>query len=411
MDESKKSQKPEERPETVQPVQGTEKKKKKKKEKKPPSRLRVLLGRVIALVVTVFLVVGAVYLVANRDKLNVDALRRAISYRASGRTQATVLTYDAAPAGAVAPLDGGILVCSQTGLQMVARNGETVIDETVAMTQPVISVTGGYAVAYDAGGSALYLIHDREITYSYTAEGDQGILAARVSEDGWLTIVEQASGYKAAVTVYNAAFNPVVTENISSAFITDAILSPDHQTLAAVAIGEDDTGFYSTVIFYQVSDGTERSRCGLSNDVVLDLKWEGDTLWAAGEYGVYCIREEAVAGSSVDSSRYLRSFSLGGDGFAAMYYSKYQSGSAGSITLLREDGTEQSIGINDEVLDVSAAGSYLAVLTSSELTIYKSDLTVYASASNSWGARRVLMRADGSALLVTAESASLYLPG
>ena len=59
MDESKKSQKPEERPETVQPVQGTEKKKKKKKEKKPPSRLRVLLGRVIALVVTVFLVVGA----------------------------------------------------------------------------------------------------------------------------------------------------------------------------------------------------------------------------------------------------------------------------------------------------------------------------------------------------------------
>ena len=62
------------------------------------------------------------------------------------------------------------------------------------------------------------------------------------------------------------------------------------------------------------------------------------------------------------------------------------------------------------MLDVSAAGSYLAVLTSSELTIYKSDLTVYASASNSWGARRVLMRADGSALLVTAESASLYLP-
>ena len=237
MDESKKSQKPEERPETVQPVQGTEKKTKKKKEKKPPSRFRVLLGRVIALVVTVFLVVGAVYLVANRDKLNVDALRRAISYRASGRTQAAVLTYDAAPTGAVAPLDGGILVCSQTGLQMVARNGETVIDETVAMTQPVISVTGGYAVAYDAGGSALYLIHDREITYSYTAEGDQGILAARVSEDGWLTIVEQASGYKAAVTVYNAAFNPVVTENISSAFITDAILSPDHQTLAAVAIG------------------------------------------------------------------------------------------------------------------------------------------------------------------------------
>ena len=228
------------------------------------------------------------------------------------------------------------------------------IDETVAMTQPVISVTGSYAVAYDAGGSALYLIHDREITYSYTAEGDQGILAARVSEDGWLTIVEQASGYKAAVTVYNAAFNPVVTENISSAFITDAILSPDHQTLAAVAIGEDDTGFYSTVIFYQVSDGTERSRCGLSNDVVLDLKW-------GGRYplGSRRVRRLLYSGGGRGGQQCgLQPVSAvvfpGRDGFAAMYYSKYQSGSASSITLLREDGTEQSIGINDEVLDVSA---------------------------------------------------------
>ena len=52
----------------------------------------------------------------------------------------------------------------------------------------------------------------------------------------------------------------------------------------------------------------------------------------------------------------------------------------------------------------------MAVLTGNELTIYKSDLTLYAATSNSWGARRVLMREDGSALLVTNESASLYLP-
>ena len=61
-------------------------------------------------------------------------------------------------------------------------------------------------------------------------------------------------------------------------------------------------------------------------------------------------------------------------------------------------------------MDVSAAGDYVAVLTVNELTIFKQDMTVYADTANSWGARRVLVREDGSALLVTNESASLYLP-
>ncbi len=408
MDQSRQKQPPEER---TQPSSPAGKQKKQKKAKKPPSRLRVLLSRAAALVVTVLLVLGAVYLVANRDKLNVDALRRALTYRSTAGIQAEVLSYDSASGGAVAALDGGILVCSQTGLQLVARSGNLVLDEAVTFAQPVISAAGSYAVAYDAGGSGLYLIHDREVAWTYTAAGDQGILAARVDEGGWVTIVEQASGYKAAVTVYNAALSPVVTENISSAFVTDAILSPDRQTLAAVTIGEDDSGFYSTLIFYSVSDGAELARCPLSDDIVLDMDWEADALWVMGEYGAYCVQEQAVAFSSVDSGRYLRAFSLGGDGFAAAYCTKYQSGGAGEVLLLGADGTEQSFAVSEEVLDLSAAGNYLAVLTAGELTIYRGDLTVYASTANESGARRVLMRADGSALLVSNESASLYLPG
>ena len=407
MDEKKQEQVTEDATqETVEP----KKKKKEKKVKKPPSKLRQLVNRVVALVVTVILVLGAVYLVANRDKLNVDALRRAISYRTSSGEEATQFSYSAAPSGAFAQLDGGILVCSDTGFQLVARNGETVIDETVAMEQPVVSTAGDYAVVYDAGGTALYLLHKQEVVRTYTPAKGQDLLSARVSENGYLTVVEEASGYKAAVTVYDTDGEPVITENISSAFISDAILSPDGKTLAVVSIGEDTAGFNTAIVFYNISDGNERTRFVLGNDVVLDLDWEKTTLWVAGEYGTYCIEKDAMTVENVDASRNLQSFSLEGDGFAAMFYTNYQGGSAGSITLLDGEGTEHSLGINEEVLDVSAAGDYVAVLTGNELTIYKSDLTLYAATSNSWGARRVLMREDGSALLVTNESASLYLP-
>ena len=78
MDKTKQDQVTED---AVQETAEPKKKKKQKKVKKPPSKLRQLINRIVALLVTVILVVGAVYLVANRDKLNVDALRRAISYR------------------------------------------------------------------------------------------------------------------------------------------------------------------------------------------------------------------------------------------------------------------------------------------------------------------------------------------
>lgn len=386
------------------------KKKKQKKGKKPPSKLRQMVNRIVALVVTVLLVLGAVYLVVNRDKLNVDALRRAFSYRATSGEEATVYSYSAAPTGAFARLDGGILVCSETGIQLVARNGETVLDQAVSMEQPVVSTAGSYAVVYDAGGTNLYLIHKQAVVRTYSPPKNQSLLSARVSDNGYLTVVEQASGYKAAVTVYDADGEPVITENVSSSFISDAILSPDGKTLAAVSVGEDSGGFNTSIIFYNVSDGSERTRFVLGSDVVLDLDWEKNALWAAGQYGIYCIEKDQMTVNSVDNSRFLQSFSLGGDGFAAMFYTNHQGGSAGSLTLVDTEGVERSQGINEEVLDVSAAGDYVAVLTVNELTIFKQDMTVYADTANSWGARRVLVREDGSALLVTNESASLYLP-
>lgn len=381
-----------------------------KKEKKGPGKLLKLIGRLAALVVTIALVVGAVYLVVHRDEISIDSLRRHIAYRTGSSTVAQSITYTGNVNGSFASFQDGLLACSETQLQYYDRTGELIVDEKVELAQPVVDVQDSYALVYDAGGTELYLLHNDQLKRNYTPAKNQQLLSARVHKDGWLTIVEQATGYKASVTVYNAEFQPVVTENISSSFITDAILSQDKKTLALVSIGEADTGFESTIIFYNVSDGAERSRCNLGSDVVLELEWEKDGLWVMGEFGAYLLVDEAISASYTDTSRYLQGLSLGGDGFAALFYSKYQGGGTGSLTVFHTDSTNQSVSLNEEVLSVCACGDYLAVLTPSELTIYKSDLTVYAQVENTWSARRVLMRDDGSAMLVSTERASLYIP-
>ncbi len=76
-----------------------------------------------------------------------------------------------------------------------------------------------------------------------------------------------------------------------------------------------------------------------------------------------------------------------------------------------ENGEERgSLEIREEVLDLSASGRYLAALYSDRLVIYNDDLQPYASLQGTDYAKGVLMRPDGSALVLSGDSASLFLP-
>lgn len=390
--------------------ENTGKKSRLKKINKPDGKTVSMLKRVLALVLTVFLVVGAVFVVVNRDKLNIDHIRRWIAYHNSSGQIAQQVFHGTDLSGSFVWTGNGLVTCSKQQLQGFDLSGEKVINQTVNMKKPVLRTEGGYTVVYDAGGTELYLLHKGDVIQTSQAGKGRTILSARVDRDGWLTVVEQAPGYKASVTVYNEQFQPVVTENISSSFITDAIVSPNHKLLTLVSIGEAESGFESVLQFYNVSDGTLKSTCFLNGDVVLDMKWEKDVLWVVGEYGAYRIVGEALESGYTEANSYMQGFSLQGSGYALMFYSKYQGGSTGELVTVDETGVIGTVGLNDEVLSISASGDYVAVLTAAELSIYKSDLTLYASAENTWGARRVLLRNDGSAVVISSESASLYVP-
>ena len=69
-----------------------------------------------------------------------------------------------------------------------------------------------------------------------------------------------------------------------------------------------------------------------------------------------------------------------------------------------------TLDLEEQVLDLSAAGRYVGVLTASGLTIYTRDLTPYKTLQNTMGARNVVLREDGTAFLVGNDTARLYVP-
>ena len=118
-----------------------------------------------------------------------------------------------------------------------------------------------------------------------------------------------------------------------------------------------------------------------------------------------------IAGTYPYGGAYLREYDLGGMGFAALLLNRYRSGSVGRLVTVDKDGEVLgSLDVREEVLDISASGRYLAVLYSDRLAVYNQDLQPYATLQGTGDARGVLMRSDGSALLLSAGSASLFLP-
>ena len=63
-----------------------------------------------------------------------------------------------------------------------------------------------------------------------------------------------------------------------------------------------------------------------------------------------------------------------------------------------------------QILDFSAAGSYLAVLTAEKLSIYTSAMELYYEQTNTSSATNVVMRADGSAILLGGGRGEIVLP-
>jgi hypothetical protein len=128
-----------------------------------------------------------------------------------------------------------------------------------------------------------------------------------------------------------------------------------------------------------------------------------------GDAGV-SVWDGAQVSSWSCQDKYLKSYALSGS-FAAMLVGKYRSGSQAELVTVDAQGTPSTgRAINEQVLSLSAAGKYVAVLTADRLDIYNQKLDLYDTLEGTDGARRVLMRSDGTALLIGSGTARLYVP-
>ena len=103
-------------------------------------------------------VLAVVLAAAYRDGTGFDVLRRFFSYQGQTEEDPAVYRYDASSNNRFAALGERLVVLSNTGLSILDRDGEEVWSTAVSMASPALAQSGDRAVAYDVGGSELYVL-------------------------------------------------------------------------------------------------------------------------------------------------------------------------------------------------------------------------------------------------------------
>ena len=382
-----------------------------------PKRLKKpnVVLRLLTLLVTAFLILGAMVLVIYRDTVNVDTLKRWLTYQSMEPGQAAPFPHAGGDKLSVAYLDSGVVTASAAGAHYYGLDGEPLAEAVLSMENPVLSASNTTAVVYDAGNQSLFAFRNGRQSFSLSLSGGADLLSARPNNSGWLAVTAQQSGYKGAVTVYNSRGTQVIQISLSSTFAVDAAISPDGQTAAVITMGQEGGDFFSRLLLYPVDQEEPSAQVELGDLMVLDLDFDKDLLWVLCEDRLLTVDLSAEGEPAVQtcflSPNYLKGCTLEGDGFALLLTGRYRSGGAEQVLVVdRAAQVVRSLPITGQALDYAACGEYFALLTGSRLTIYNGQLEQFAALEDPRGARTIGLASNGSALLANEQEAWLFIP-
>lgn len=373
---------------------------------------KALWKRLVVLLLVLVLICVAVAAFVFRDRLNLDAVRRKLRYlNVKNDAGAGQFAFDENSTNLYAPFSGGLAVASSTGLAVYNADGREYELLQTPLASPAVRAGEKTALAFDAGGNTILAVNGKsgQVMQQTT---EQPITDADVSKDGCICYASSESGYKSVLYVYNDRQELIYRWLSSSQFMPICAVSEKGAWLAAVALGQNNGMFESAVSVFRTTGEEAEAVYPISNDMLYDLTFTGEqSLCAVGENAAYWFGGGEKLRRYDYEGRYLKDYDLTGDGFLTLVMNMYKAGNHCTVVTVDESGAELgSVNVDQQIVGLSAAGSYVAVLTAERLTIYDRSLEFYARTENSIGATDVVMREDGSAVLLCGDRGELYLP-
>ncbi|MBE6932170.1 MAG: hypothetical protein E7464_02135 [Ruminococcaceae bacterium] len=349
------------------------------------------------------LVVAIVCLVVFGGRRLADQAVRIVRYSGDN----TAFSFDAHNDNKYLSLHNGLVIASVSGMMSFDKHGEETAAVQNPMQLPVLLANDTVAMGYGIGDSTISTLHYRNgVQMQISVPGT--LLDAHLSDSSCIAYSSVRPGYKTVLTALNSAGAEIYTWYSSTRFLSQCAVSKDADLLAAIALGQTGTSFETACMLFATDREEPVAELSLGSDLVYELDFVSeDRLCAVGETALHFFRSDGSGHGeySYDGGELLF-YDLQADSFAAIVRNMNQAGSRYQITTVGHDGTElASIAVDAEILDISANGRYLAVLSTDGLTVYDSRLRQCLTEKNVGFATQVCAQKDGAALLIDGSGA------
>lgn len=372
-----------------------------------------LIKRILVFFLLVLLVAGGVAAYVFRDALNLDALQRYVRYlNVSEDSKTGRFVYDESNSNQYANLTGGLAVASITGLSLYDKDGAESAAIQASMSVPVLQTGNTLALSYDAGGYALEAAGQKRGAVLHV-QSQKPILDADIAGDDSICYLSSESGYKSVLFVYNDEQALIYRWLSASQYFMRCAVSDGADYVAAAVLGQEDGMFQTSVALYRTDAEEVYRTIPIGNTLIYDLRFVSkDCLCVLSEHCLYFYDLEGQQqGSFSFGDSYLKDYTFDGSGFLTLVMNLYQAGNQYTVVTVDYAGNELGrVSPGEQILDVTAAGKYLAILTSNQLSIYDHTLKEYDVSDNTVSATNVVIRDDGSAIMLANGHGTLYVP-
>ena len=304
-----------------------------------------------------------------------------------------------------ADLGGSLTAAGTLGIQVLDAAGNETLRDSFRMVYPALSAVGGYAIAFDIGGTSVRVYDKADMIASFETSGV--IVSASINKNGWFSVCTHGDGTSTGViTAYNNKGRETYRVFLTTGYALSAILSPDNKSIAILNLTEGG----SRITYYNLNSVEADRVFDLPGGLIIDIRFleNGDMLVISTESLFVANKKNEIKELYDFSGKHLSSYSLDG-GYLMLYLLDSGVGYRGRLVTMNEDGSIiGEIETNKETISISAGVDYLAVLRNDRMVIYSSELEeleVSGKSANAVGAVNALAIGGGAAIAAGDHSA------
>ncbi len=331
------------------------------------------------------------------------------AYRASVQLEETKadsrINFEPDSTNIFALYGSSLAVLNQGTYKLYNASGEEQLAMQYISSNPAMSVSDTYVCLYCRGSSELTVTDLTGTRGTITLSG--GAVDVSQNSSGMIAAVHNDDRYRSVVSVYDESQELVYEWKTSEYYVLTAALSPDGETLAVVALTQDDAVFISRIITFRLDEDSFHGVCDLEGNIVTDVSFLGnDAVCAVGDAGAYVLNSDGSIRYEYDyGGNSLRTCSS--DENACVLSVVERTSGLSSYLVSLTASREPIVTETDEIRWIDCNDGYVALLYTDSVEVRDSELAALSRPVTVHSVRRVYMTSTGKALLIYTSEAGV----